>query len=118
MSDKTALPQAPNSAADAHASKGLEGVVAGPSAITFLDGLQGRMIYKGYNAIDLAGKVSFEEVAHLLWEGDLPTKARLDAFSKSFLEYLALPGEVIDHMKRFPAKAHPMDVLRTAICLL
>jgi citrate synthase len=98
--------------------KGLEGVVAGPSSITFLDGLQGRMIYKGYNAIDLAGKVTFEEVAHLLWEGDLPTRQQLEAFSNSFLPHRDLPPEVLDVMKRLPPKVHPMDVLRTVVCLL
>jgi citrate synthase len=98
--------------------KGLEGIIAAESEITFLDGRLGVMIYRGYNAVDLAGKVSFEEAVHLLWDGDLPNKARLEAFSKEFLQYRALPPEILDILGKFPARAHPMDVLRTAVSAL
>jgi citrate synthase len=114
MSDKSAVVSAPSE----HTAKGLENVVLGPSSITFLDGLQGRMIYKGYNAIELAGKTSFEEVVHLLWQGDLPAKASLDAFAKPFALQRALPADVISLLKTFPKTAHPMEVLRTGVSLL
>jgi citrate synthase len=100
------------------APKGLENVVAGPSFLTFLDGLQGKMIYRGYDAIELAGRVSYEEVVHLLWEGDLPKRAPLDALKKTLADNRALPGEVVDQLRKFPLKSHPMDVLRGAVCLL
>ena len=104
----------PSSTAEAQA-KGLEGVVVGPSAITFLDGLQGRMIYKGYNVLDLAGRTNFEEIVYLLWEKDLPARQPLAEFTKTLAAQRALPPEVIDVLKRLPAKANPMDVLRLAV---
>jgi citrate synthase len=114
MTEKTVLP-AP--AAEA-APKGLEGVVLGPSSITFLDGLQGRMLYRGYNAIDMAGKATFEEVVHLLWEGELPSRASLAAFVRPLVEQRSLPVEVLRALKTFPKTAHPMEVLRTCVSML
>jgi citrate synthase len=98
--------------------KGLEGVVAAETHITSLDGRRGVMLYRGYNAVDLAAQTSFEEVVHLLWEGELPTRKVLEPFSRAFVESRAVPGEVIDLMRRLPAKAHPMGVLRTAVSAL
>ena len=103
---------------EVHAAKGLEDVVVGPSTITFLDGLQGRMIYRGYSAVDLSTQVTFEEVAYLLWEGDLPNRAMLAPFAKAFADARALPPAVLDLMAKFPKTAHPMDVLRTGVSLL
>jgi citrate synthase len=115
MTDKTLPAAAPS--AD-HAPKGLEGVVLGPSSITFLDGLKGRMLYRGYSAIDLAGKATFEEVVHLLWEGELPTRDRLAAFVKPLVGQRALPAEVVQALKALPKKTHPMEALRTGVSLL
>jgi citrate synthase len=115
MTEKAATLAAP---AEAHAPKGLENVVLGPSSITFLDGLKGRMIYKGYNAIELAGRATFEEVVYLLWEGDLPSKDKLAAFTKPFVAERALPAEVVNVLKGLPKKSHPMEALRTGISLL
>ncbi|MBL0058715.1 MAG: citrate synthase [Elusimicrobia bacterium] len=101
-----------------HVPKGLEDVVVGPSSITFLDGIKGRMLYKGYDAVAMAGKISFEEVAYLLWEGDLPNRSQLKIFSQSLAESRALPGEVLSLLEKFPKNCHPMDVLREGITLL
>jgi citrate synthase len=101
-----------------HVPKGLEDVVVGPSSITFLDGIKGRMLYKGYDAVGMAGKISFEEVVYLLWEGDLPNRSQLKTFSQSLAESRALPGEVLSLLEKFPKKCHPMDVLREGITLL
>ncbi|HYL08173.1 MAG TPA: citrate/2-methylcitrate synthase, partial [Candidatus Udaeobacter sp.] len=60
---------------------GLEGVVASQTAISMVDGQNGRLVYQGYVIADLAEQMSFEEVAFLLWEGRLPTRAELDALS-------------------------------------
>lgn len=98
--------------------KGLEGIVAAESTITFLDGRRGEMVYRGYNAIELAGKISYEEVLHLLWEGDLPNKTQLSSFSQAFVKERALPAEIITFLKSLPARTHPMDVLRTAVSAL
>src|SRR5436189_185230 len=79
---------------------GLEGVVAATTALSKVDGTAGRLIYRGYNIHDLAGKASFEEIAYLLWYGKLPTKMEL--VDLQVLNYL-------------PPTAVPMDVLRTAV---
>ena len=105
-------------AKDSHAPKGLEDVVAGPSAITFLDGLKGRMIYRGYDVIQIADKTIFEEIVHLLWHGDLPNRTELDALKLELAEARSLPPDVLTTMRQFPKKSHPMDVLRAGVCLL
>jgi citrate synthase len=103
---------------DLHVPKGLEDVVIGPSSITFLDGIKGRMLYKGYDAVAMAGRVSFEEIVYLLWEGDLPTRTQLQPFSKSLADNRVLPAEVLAVMEKFPKHCHPMDVLREGVTLL
>ena len=60
---------------------GLEGVVAARTEISLVDGGNGRLVYRGYVIADLAEDMSFEEVAHLLWYGRLPTRAELDALT-------------------------------------
>src|SRR5260370_22319950 len=60
---------------------GLEGIVAAQTAISLVDGANGRLVYRGYVIADLAEAMSFEEVAHLLWSGKLPTRAELDALT-------------------------------------
>ncbi len=103
---------------DLHVPKGLEDVVVGTSSITFLDGLKGRMLYKGYDAVAMAGKISFEEVVYLLWEGNLPNASQLKSLSNTLAENRALPAEVLAVMEKFPKKCHPMDVLREGVTLL
>ena len=60
---------------------GLEGIVAAQTAISLVDGANGRLVYRGYVIADLAEQMSFEEVAHLLWYARLPTRAELDALT-------------------------------------
>ena len=59
-------------------AKGLEGVVCTSTAISDVRGLEGQLIYRGYDINELAGKVSFEEVCHLLWTGELPNRKQLE----------------------------------------
>ena len=59
-------------------ARGLEGVVALDSELSFIDGKQGELAYRGYDIADLAQHTSFEEVAYLLWNGSLPTQHQLD----------------------------------------
>jgi citrate synthase len=114
MTEKTAVTSR-REAANAELARGLEGVIAAISDITYLDGQKGQMLYKGYNAPDLAGRTKFEEVVHLLWEGELPTKCQLDVLSKSLAAERAVPPEVYDILRALPPKAHPMAALRTAV---
>src|SRR5213075_2252855 len=58
---------------------GLEGIIGAQTAISMVDGANGRLVYQGYVIADLAQQMSFEEVAYLLWKGQLPTPAELNA---------------------------------------
>jgi citrate synthase len=60
-------------------AKGLEGIVANSTTLSDVLGEEGILIYAGYNINELAGKVSYEEVVYLLWHGELPNKAQLEA---------------------------------------
>jgi citrate synthase len=97
---------------------GLEGVVAATSTICFIDGKEGRLLYRGYDIADLAENATFEEVCHLLWHGDLPTASQLRTLREELNTSRALPTEVLQLLRLFPADAAPMDVLRTAVSAL
>ncbi|EKP95814.1 MULTISPECIES: citrate synthase [Thermaerobacter] len=97
---------------------GLEDVVAGTSEICFIDGKEGRLLYRGYDVRDLAEHASFEEVVYLLWHGRLPNRAQLDAFVQQLRSVQALPGQVLDLIQRIPPATHPMAALRTAVSYL
>ena len=99
-------------------ARGLEGVVALDSELSFIEGQQGELIYRGYDIFDLAEHTSFEEVAYLLWNGRLPTRAELDALSQQLRAERALPPMVYDVLRRTPEDANPMAALRTAVSAL
>ncbi len=98
--------------------RGLEDVVALESRICFIDGLQGRLIYQGYDIRDLAAQSNFEEVAYLLWYGRLPTAAQLAELRERFGLLRALPPSLVDRIESMPPESNPMDVLRTAVSAL
>ncbi|MHB9024465.1 MAG: citrate/2-methylcitrate synthase [Armatimonadota bacterium] len=100
------------------AKAGLEDVVACTSAICFIDGQTGRLVYRGYDVADLAEHSTFEEVAYLLWFGRLPGKIEFDAFLDGFTGSTELPLETVMILRMFPKAATPMEVLRTAISSL
>ncbi len=100
------------------AQEGLEGVVAGTSAICFVDGAQGRLIYRGYDADVLAQQSTFEEVAYLLWHGHLPARAALDGLKADLIRAGTLPAPVVGIIKDIPKEAQPMAVLRTGVSAL
>src|SRR5919199_1910076 len=100
------------------AAAGLEDVVAGVSEICFLDGVQGRLLYRGYDVHDLAAHSTFEEVVYLLWHGDLPSRQQLAGLNEQLTAERALPTPVVDLLRAFPREATPMDVLRTAVSAL
>src|SRR5712692_3799804 len=97
---------------------GLRGVVAGATAVSEVYGQEGRLVYRGYDIKDLVQHTTFEEVAYLLWTGELPTPAQLAALQKQMSAQRALPGMVMDFLSRMPKDAAPMDVLRTAVSML
>lgn len=97
---------------------GLRGVTVADSAISFIDGEKGVLIYRGYRIEDLADRSSFMETAYLLLFGTLPTAEHLNAFSQQVKEMRRIPGYVIDSMRRWPKSARPMDVLQACVPLL
>ncbi|MBA3240594.1 MAG: citrate synthase [Acidobacteria bacterium] len=105
-------------AATAKSPAGLEGVVAAESSIGDVDGINGVLIYQGYNIHDLAEHSRFEEVIYLLWHGRLPKRAELEDFRRTLSENQTLPAEVSEMIGRFPRDAEPMDSLRTAVSAL
>src|SRR5206468_3977588 len=96
-------------------SPGLEGVIAGETDISTVTG---GLRYRGYPVVELAEKASFDEVAYLLLYGELPTKAQLDAFQTRLAAAQKLPALLSDLLKKLPADAVPMDVVRTAVSIL
>ncbi len=98
-----------------NAKAGLEDIVACDSRICFIDGEKGKLLYRGYDAIELAERSTFEEVAYLLWYGRLPGKVEFDAFLDGFTGSMELPIRVTMVLRLFPRMATPMEVLRTAV---
>lgn len=97
---------------------GLVDVIACDSTICFIDGKEGRLLYRGYDVVDLARHSTFEEVAYLLWYGRLPGKIEFEAFVDGFIGSMNLPVETVMILRMFPKAATPMEVLRTAISSL
>jgi citrate synthase len=95
--------------------KGLEGVVIAKSAITFIDGQQGILRYRGIDINELAAKSNFEEVTYLLWNGKLPNKAQFSEFKRQVTAHRSLPPEVLKLLRGIPKGAIPMEVARTAV---
>lgn len=96
-------------------SPGLEGVIAGETAICCVD--QDRLLYRGYDIADLAEHASFEECAFLLLHGALPTVEQLALFREQIEGERELPGAVVDVLRAIPRQAPMMDVLRTGVSL-
>src|SRR5256712_12840350 len=99
---------------------GLEDVVVSTSDICFIDGREGRLLYRGYDVNDLVEHSSFEEVVYLLWHGALPSRKELAAHVKvlSATATRKLPPGLIVLLRALPKKARPMEVLRTGVSAL
>ena len=97
--------------------RGLDGVVAAQTRLSHVDGQAGELIIGGYQLSELAGRVSFEEAAHLLWRGALPAPDELAALRREIAELRALPEETM-HVVRAAAKTPPIDALRMACATL
>jgi citrate synthase len=88
------------------------------SSITFLDGEEGILRYRGYRIEDLAEKSSFMEVAYLLIHGELPTQAQFEDFTKQITYHTLVHEDIKKILDGFPSNAHPMGVLSSLICSL
>jgi citrate synthase len=100
------------------AAGSLKDVVAAPTAICTIDGIEGRLIYRGYSIEDLAANTTFEEVVYLLWEGELPNSQQLDSFKERLAQGRSLPPVLLEHLRLLPDDAHPLAALRSGVSLL
>src|SRR6185312_871545 len=96
-------------------SPGLEGVIAGETAICTVEG---GLSYRGYFVGDLAEHCSFDEVAHLLLHGELPTAAELKAFHERVAAARKIPPAISQLLAALPKSTTPLDALRTAVSAL
>ena len=99
-------------------SRGLEGIIAAETRIGDVRGDIGQLIYCGYDINELAGKVSYEEVVHLLWHNRLPTAKELDRLTTALRAERELPRGVVDWITSAPKEAAPIDIMRTAVSML
>ena len=99
-------------------SVALSGVPAGNTALCTVGRSGNDLHYRGYDILDLADKAEFEEVAHLLVHGKLPTVAELAGYKAKLRRLRGLPVAVLEALEALPAAAHPMDVLRTGCSVL
>ncbi len=97
---------------------GLRGVSAGETAISTVEAEGAGLRYRGYDIGELAAQSTFEEVACLLLDGELPSASALATFRRELTKGRGLPEPLRDVLERIPASAHPMDVLRTGCSML
>ena len=99
--------------------KGLEGVLVAESELSFIDGDEGRLVYRGYDIEDLARDASYEEVLYLLWHGRLPNRDELDEFSESMAAEREIDDGVMATVRELAAAdEEPMAALRTTVSQL
>ncbi len=98
-------------------AKGLEGVIAAISGISFIDGDQGILVYRGFSIETLAKHSNYEEIVYLLLHGELPTRPELEELTNKLKEYRTCEA-LMPSIRSFPKDAHPMDVVRSAVSLM
>ncbi len=99
-------------------NRGLDGVYIDTSAISFIDGGKGQLVYRGYDITELADKASYEEVVYLLWNGSLPNARQLAEFRAEIAPHYAVPDTVYDLYRNLPHGHSPMHAIRTAASML
>ena len=99
-------------------SVALSGVVAGNTALCTVGRTGNDLHYRGYDILDVAETCEFEEIAHLLVHGALPTTAELAAYKTKLKSLRGLPSAVRTSLEALPAAAHPMDVMRSGVSTL
>ncbi len=114
MTDNQAAPQGPKP----KKSVALSGVVAGNTALCTVGRSGNDLHYRGYDILDVADRCQFEEVAHLLVHGKLPTNAELAGYKAKLKALRGIPAQVKAALESLPASSHPMDVMRTGVSAL
>lgn len=97
---------------------GLEGIPAAQSSISYVNGQEGILEYRGIRVEELASKSTFLETAYLLIWGELPTKEELAVFQKDICNHRRIKYRIRDMMKCFPETGHPMDALQASAAAL
>ena len=98
--------------------KGLDGVVVDETAISQVMPKTNSLTYRGYAVQELCERCCFEEVAYLLWHGELPTRYQLSNFKKNERRRRKISRNHLAVIQRFPKRAHPMDTIRTSVSYL
>ncbi|MHA2183276.1 MAG: citrate/2-methylcitrate synthase [Promethearchaeota archaeon] len=98
--------------------KGLVGLYVDESLITYIDGVSGKLYYRGFPLEDLVENSSFEEVAFLLINGKLPTNSEFSSFTDNLTKERGLPDNIVSILKSFPRNTTRIELLRTAISAL
>lgn len=109
--EQQVLPKAKKSVA-------LSGVAAGNTALCTVGRTGNDLHYRGYDILDIATTCEFEEIAHLLVHGKLPTRAELAGYKQKLKALRGIPAPVKAVLEQLPASSHPMDVMRTAVSAL
>ena len=112
MSETTATPFKPKK------SVALSGVAAGNTALCSVGRTGNDLHYRGYDILDIAEVCEFEEIAHLLVHGKLPTAAELTAYKARLKSLRGIPASLKAALEQLPPSAHPMDVMRTGVSVL
>jgi 2-methylcitrate synthase len=99
-------------------SVALSGVAAGNTALCTVGRTGNDLHYRGYDILDFADEATFEEIAHLLVHGHLPTISELNAYKTKLMRLRGLPTALKAALEWIPASAHPMDVMRTGASVL
>ena len=99
-------------------SVALSGVAAGNTALCTVGRTGNDLHYRGYDILDVAAQCEFEEIAHLLVHGKLPTASELKAYKAKLKSLRGLPAAVKTALEQLPPSAHPMDVMRTGVSVL
>lgn len=97
---------------------GLRGVTIASTKISDVNGAEGKLVYRGYLAKDLAGNTTFEEVVYLLLFERLPNSSELGDFKQQIASQRDVPQSILDSMRAMPVDALPMDVLQAAVPML
>jgi citrate synthase len=97
---------------------GLRGIAVADTKISYIDGENGVLIYRGFRIEELAQYSTFIETVFLLLNGHLPKQSELERFEKRIVQARELPGFILDTLEKFPKDAEPMDVLQACVPML
>ncbi len=96
---------------------GLEGMAVGTTTLSKVEEKAGQLLYRGHNIHDLVGTTTFEEVAHLLWFGHLPSQTELSHLKTQLVAERTMPAPVVQLLRDLPSTIEPMDALRAVVSL-